>query len=68
MKDPHDGPRDIVKKKNVNLDLTSVEVFSRLIVSFDGTANVALPHTSRHQHVFSRIIGQEVTPWIATST
>ena len=45
MKDPHDGPRDILKKKNVNLDLTSVEVFSRLIVSFDGTANVALPHS-----------------------
>ena len=45
MKDSHDGPRDILKKKNVNPDLTSVEVFSRLIVSFDGTPNVALPHS-----------------------
>ena len=44
-KNPHDGPYDIIKKKNVNPDLTSAEVLSSLIVSFDGIAKLRLPHS-----------------------
>jgi hypothetical protein len=34
-----------MKKKNVHPDLTSAEVLSSLVVSFDGIAKLRLPHS-----------------------
>ena len=44
-KDPHDGPYNVASRRKVNVDLKEIDVSGRLIVSFDGTANVTLPHS-----------------------
>ncbi|MDP2334500.1 MAG: hypothetical protein Q8M19_27800 [Reyranella sp.] len=43
-KDPHNGPYDMVRRRKLNANLKAIEVSGRLIVSFDGMANVTLPH------------------------
>lgn len=44
-KDPHDGEYNVYLQRNVNKNLSKVVASGRLIVSFDGMADVAIPYT-----------------------